>query len=315
MCDQIKNEFDDLSLLPMCILRDEYENGVRVGTVRLNDSVRPNSKMLMRSIRETVAGENVFTRYHFHQGVELIRIDEGEAVVVIASTPYHASQGDIFIINPYEAHGIYLSSSDARFVRSCLIFDPRDIFPVKNAKGIFAMLKSIRFSSVIPKGETSQELSLTVDRIIETANKTDGTRAVDILSSLMEIYSIIIRSGCYSSAKSGDPYREEFVTRVSDYIENNLFSDITTSGAASFCKYSDEHFCRMFKSTFGKTFKDYVTECKIAAAKERLDDGNVTSIAALAEECGFGSNNHFTNMFRRHVGASPSEYMKGSNTK
>jgi AraC-like DNA-binding protein len=311
MCIQKENEFDDLSLLPMCILRDEYENGVRVGVVHVNDSVRPNARMLMKSVRDTVAEETVFTRYHFHQGVELLQIVEGEATVVISNTAYQVSAGDLLLINPYESHGIYLSSPDARFVRSCLIFDPRDIFPVKSAKGVFAMLKSIRFQNRLPRGEISRELFETVERIVETSRKSGGARAVDILSSLMDIYSVMIRAGCYSNTSNSDPYREEFVTRVSGYIESNLFSDLTTSSAASFCKYSDEHFCRIFKTTFGRTFRDYVTECKIAAAKEKIDAGGVTSVAALAEECGFGSNNHFTNMFRRYVGASPSEYMKG----
>lgn len=302
---------DNISLLPICILRDDYDGTRRVGAVHVNDIFRPNKKILASALREDVASGIPFTEYHFHKGVEMLRINEGEATVVIAGKSYRATAGDVLIVNPYEAHAIYLLHPDECFSRSCLIFDPDDIFPIKSSDNIFSHLKSLRFKNYISHRDGEPDICSAIDKIVTAARQGDGASAVGVLAALMELYSILIRTESCSEVGIGSPYREEFVTRVSDYVEKNLFNNITTAEAARYSKYSDEHFCRMFKTCFGKTFRDYITECRIAVAKRRIDRGEITSISTLAAECGFKSHNHFTNMFRRHVGASPSEYIKG----
>ncbi len=307
---------DNISLLPICILRDDYNGSQRIGTVHVNDIFRPNKRILGGALREDVATGFPFTEYHFHKGVEILRINEGEATVVIAGKSYRATAGDVLMVNPYEAHAIYLAHPENSFSRSCLVFDPDDIFPIKSSGNIFSRLKSMHFENYVSSHDGAREICSVIDKIVTQARCGDSASAVGVLASLMELYAVLIRSGECRNAGMRTPYREEFVTRVSDYVEKNLFGNITTSSAASYSKYSDEHFCRMFKTCFGTTFHDYVTERRIAVARMHLDNGDIPSIATLAAECGFKSHNHFTNMFRRHVGASPSEYIKRKgNTK
>lgn len=298
--------FGDLSMLPMCVLKDEMVDGKRVGVVAVNDIFKPTPKVLPR----TMAGEYVFTKYHFHDGIEILRIHKGEATAVINNRTFAVKSGDLLIINPYEAHSIYLNSPDVPFCRSCVIFKPQDIFPSGKGGTLFDGLRTLRFKNHIDRGCKSEGLVKRLDRIVEIAECAGVARSVEEIAALIEFYSAAISEGAVTDSDNSAPYRREFVTRISDRIGEVLPGEITTAEAADYCKYSTEHFCRLFKECFGETFKDYVNSCRIKIAKDKIDEEEQYSVSELALSAGFGSTNHFTAMFTRHLGLTPSEYIK-----
>jgi len=281
-------------------------NGKRIGLVAVNDVFKPGPKVLPKTMGE----EYVFTKYHFHDGIEILRIIKGEATAVINNRTYAVKSGDVLIINPYEAHGLYLNSSDATFYRSCVIFKPQDIFPSGKGGTLFDGLRALRFNNYVESGGKDGVLARKLDRIVEIAERGGVARSVEEISALTEFYSVAIAEGAVTDSDNSTPYRREFVTRITDHVSEILPDKITTGDAAEFCKYSIEHFCRLFKECFGETFKDYVTSCRIKLAKDRIDEGKIYSVSELALTVGFGSTNHFTAMFTRHLGVTPSEYIK-----
>ena len=297
--------FDDFSILPMCVLKDEMVGGERISRVKVNDVFKPNPKMLPRAM----GNEYVFTKYHFHDGVEILRILSGEATAVINNRTYRVRPDDVLIINPYEAHGLYFDSSETQFSRSCVIFDPKDIFPSGKGDTLFDRLRALRFKNYIRGGEDGR-LSLCLDRIVNVAERGDTSWAVEEISLLVSFYSLAISAGVATECETDAPYRREFVTRVVDYVDQNLLEPLTTSTVADHCKYSTEHFCRLFKECFGATFKDYLTSCRIKLAKDKIDSGECLGVYEVAYSVGFKSVNHFTAMFSRHLGITPSEYIK-----
>ena len=294
-------EFKDFSCLPMCVLKDELSSGVRVGTVSFNDVFKPTPKILPR----TLGGEYIFTKYHFHDGIEILRIIDGRATAVINNRKYNVSSGDVLVINPYEPHGLYLESADSYFSRSCVIFKPRDIFLTGKCDTVFDRLRSLKFINYIPSGTL---LASCVDGIVSIAEKQSVSAAVEEISALFNLYSVAIKEGALSESELS--YRSDFVTKISDYVEVGLLKPISTESAAEYCKYSKEHFCRLFKASFGTTFKDYLTSCRITYAKNKIDSGEFGSVAEVSAASGFANPNYFSSMFLRHMGTSPSEYIR-----
>ncbi len=298
--------FEDFSVLPMCVLKDVMIGGERIGKVCVNDVFKPTGKMLPRAL----GGEYVFTKYHFHDGIEILRIISGNATAVVNNRAYDVKSGDILIINPYEAHAIYLDSKDAPFSRSCVIFKPRDIFPSGKGDTVFDRLRALRFRNYLPGGGKDGALAECLDLMVKIAEQGGEASSVEEISELVRFYSFAIAEGAVTEADTDSPYRREFVAGIADYVENGLLGDLTTAKAADYCKYTTEHFCRLFKECFGTTFKDYVTSCRIKLAKDRIDSGETVSVSELAASSGFLSINHFTGMFSRHLGVTPSEYIK-----
>ncbi len=297
--------FKDFTILPMCVLRDEFKNGSRVGKVSFNDLFKPNPKLLPR----TLGGEYVFTKYHFHDGVEILLVEDGEATAVIGNKPYRVRRGDLLLCNPYEAHGLYLDSEDTEFQRSCIIFNPRDIFPLSKAETVFDGLRQLRFKNFISGGGRNGTLAECIRKMVEIAQVRSESATVEEISMLIEFYSLAIREGITYDSDGFAPYRQEFVTKIADYVEKNLTGNITTDLAAEYCKYSPEHFCRLFKGCFGTTFIDYVNTCRIKLAKDIIDRGESYKVAELACATGYSNPNYFSSLFHKIIGEAPTKYI------
>ena len=66
---------------------------------------------------------------------------------------------------------------------------------------------------------------------------------------------------------------------------------------------------RAFRRTFGCTVGEYLRRLRIERASEQLVTGS-QSLAEIALAAGFADQSHFSNVFRRRVGMSPSAYRR-----
>jgi AraC-like DNA-binding protein len=95
------------------------------------------------------------------------------------------------------------------------------------------------------------------------------------------------------------------------HIDQHLGEDLPNELLAERCRFSLDHFVRLFRRQVGQTPAQYVLERRLARAAERLvfsDD----SIDLVAADCGFPDRFYFTRMFRRRMGLPPAAYRKTS---
>jgi AraC family transcriptional regulator len=99
--------------------------------------------------------------------------------------------------------------------------------------------------------------------------------------------------------------------RVVDYIAANSHLEINLDDLARVADMSRFHFARLFRSSMGVTPHRYLIDYRLQAAKTllRLDTSTVSEIAL---ETGFQNARNFARVFRRFVGASPSEWKRQS---
>ena len=72
---------------------------------------------------------------------------------------------------------------------------------------------------------------------------------------------------------------------------------------------SEVTLCHYFKRYLGVTFLDYLSELRIAKAKELLATTR-KSMEEIANEVGLGSANYFGMFFKKAVGISPLKFRK-----
>lgn len=80
---------------------------------------------------------------------------------------------------------------------------------------------------------------------------------------------------------------------------------------AEIAAYSPFHFQRIFKEVTGENLNDYVRRTRLEWAANRLIFEPQASIADISVSCGFQSHASFTHAFRRHFGATPSDWRRG----
>jgi AraC family transcriptional regulator len=99
------------------------------------------------------------------------------------------------------------------------------------------------------------------------------------------------------------------VTRLTEFIEDNLDRPICLEDLAAVVNVSRFHFSRLFKRTIGVTAISFVEQCRISRAKALIIDTTLP-LAEIALATGFADQSHFTRRFQRHVGCTPAVFAR-----
>ena len=94
---------------------------------------------------------------------------------------------------------------------------------------------------------------------------------------------------------------------VANYVQHHLSEPISAEELAGELYLSRPHLSAKFKKETGQTLTDFILRAKTEEAKRllRYTDKSVTAIGAYL---GFSSPGHFSRVFRRYAGRTPSEY-------
>ena len=93
--------------------------------------------------------------------------------------------------------------------------------------------------------------------------------------------------------------------RVAAYIDSNISLSFRVSDLAGIVQLSISHFSRAFKESFGETPLAYVKVRRMRHA-QRIMLSTRETLSQIALDCGMCDQAHFTRVFRKIVGISPS---------
>jgi AraC family transcriptional regulator len=125
--------------------------------------------------------------------------------------------------------------------------------------------------------------------------------------------SLILYLACHysSTVPGGEQIRGGLpgirLNRALEYIEANLARDIHLNDLAEATGLSPFHFAKLFKRSTGASPHRYVLQRRLEQAKELLRQP-AKSLSEISLETGFADQSHFTNVFRRFMGATPSRF-------
>jgi AraC-like DNA-binding protein len=102
---------------------------------------------------------------------------------------------------------------------------------------------------------------------------------------------------------------QEVVGQAEAFMHRNLFRPLSRSEIARAVNLSEPHLARLFKALRGRTILERLTEMRIDQAKTLLRDSNL-SVTRISGEVGISSFSHFAKVFRKAVGAAPSDYRR-----
>lgn len=127
--------------------------------------------------------------------------------------------------------------------------------------------------------------------------------ATALSSHLLQQHST--SSGAESNFTGGLPKYK--LSKVLEYINDNLERDLTLTELKSVVQMSTYHFARLFKQSTGVTPHFYVMNCRIERAKTLLAQKEL-SIAEICSKLGFRSPSHFSALFRKFTTVTPKAY-------
>jgi AraC family transcriptional regulator len=99
------------------------------------------------------------------------------------------------------------------------------------------------------------------------------------------------------------------IRRLTAHIVDHLDTTLRTRDLAALVRLSPFHFCRAFRDSLGDSPHGYVMRRRIERAQGLMLSTDA-SLAQIAADCGLADQAHFSKVFRRFAGESPSAWRR-----
>lgn len=249
------------------------------------------------------------THRHSQPGLEVNLTCSGRGTLHVGSESHPLSAGAVVIIPGGVPH-VLETQEGSRYVRSVLCVAPPgdDRRPMMQALGAF--LKEEPFSRqrcLYLDGETARQVQATIAHIAREWVGRDSRWEEAVQARALGLLALLARLA--GRKRSTLPPGGQRAEEVAAYVCARLDGDLTTRAVAAHFGMSREHLSRLFHHHFGVTYQSYVLARRIDAAR-RLLAGPATgaSLLEVALAVGFQSHAHFSRVFRKCEGITPSEY-------
>lgn len=127
------------------------------------------------------------------------------------------------------------------------------------------------------------------------------------IHSMFELASMIV-----SFILTNEIIRSEenaFAKLAKDYVNGHLCESLSVGTLCRSLGVSKNALYERFRTAFGKTVGEYITEARLKKAKKLLCDSTL-SIDAIAEQTGFASYTYFSRSFKKKYRLPPLAYRK-----
>lgn len=128
----------------------------------------------------------------------------------------------------------------------------------------------------------------------------------DTLESLRTQTEAIIMDIAGQLGKQANP-QSHIISDAIRYIDLHYMDNLTLQSVAAEVHVTPVWLSKLFRKEQGRTFLDYLTDVRMAKAKELLGD-NRFKIYQVAQDVGYKDPVYFSKAFRKYAGHTPKEY-------
>ncbi len=289
-----------------------------LGFQRIHGYERPLRDLRsLAHISETVCAADHVRIEHAHDDFELHYVLSGRGERSIAGEKHEVGAGDLVIVRPGERHA---GRVDRRDPYHCFAigFTP-EVLPGARASGgdLTAVdRRALRiFDQRLVRGVAGVEHL--VRRILAELDRVDDDpreRALTVLqirASLLELLVLASRRslGRPTATTARPPRRADFVALI-DWARTRLHAPPAVREMAARVRLTPAHFTIAFKRETGRTPSAHLSAMRIDEAARRLVAEPDVAVTRVAFGMGFSSSQHFSRVFRRATGRTPTAWRR-----
>lgn len=245
---------------------------------------------------------------HSKSSYELHYISYGYGTLIAEGQEHSITPGSLFMTGPGVAHE-QISVPEDPMTEYCVYFQIEKTSDV-TAVGIMNTFLEHDFWIGMAEGSI-HELMKQIFQELETHPAGYELMLPSLLQQL-----ILLLTRHYKLEDAQPVSGTEKATNVNDLtyliIEEAFlydYRDLTLDTLARLVKLGKRQTERLLKKHYNKTFMQKRTEARMSAACILLQD-NKKGIAAIAEELGYSSAEHFTNAFKQYYHITPTSYRR-----
>lgn len=238
--------------------------------------------------------------------VVVIRIDDYEAIskslldkdlALLKEATFKESMS--FILNSPDSNGVFFDKSEDEWV--ILLHEDHEGEMIESLKvRCKEFVQSIKnqFSPALSIGISDKCTSLEyIQNAYKEAYLASTCKLIPKFSSVVFIKEMDVTN-----------YRREIIEAMK-YIKEHYSKEITIEDLANELFISPSHLMHLFKREVGKTLNECLTDYRMEIAKELLKDSKL-KIYEISENVGYRDVKYFSQIFKRTIGMTPSDYIK-----
>lgn len=240
-------------------------------------------------------GGSVLVPAHWHNSVELLRVERGWLSVTLGEEKYRLERGRCLIVNSREIHSTFCGEDIALEVLQ---------LPYPFLKRYIPDMDTRLF-----RREPEEEEAGHLLHRLNVLNRERGPGfLLQFHAALFELLCLLERSCSFTAGESApgqDDRNRQRLIAVMDYVNRHYRDRITLEEAAALVALNKEYFCRFFKKNMGMSLIDYVNEVRFSHVCEELAVSDRSIMEAL-EEHGFTNYKLFRKLFYERYHCTPS---------
>ncbi len=237
---------------------------------------------------------------HMHLNYEIYLFLEGDAKYIVEENVYPLSPGDIIVIRKNTLHRVYLNN-DAKYSRMVMNIHP-DFFTSYDCPEYEAhfLLSSPAIGNKID-ADVAKKCGLydALMRIKKYSNDFSDIYSPVIKALIIEVLFILNNIASFSKGVVPDKQLSDIIS----YINRNFTKNISLNDIEKEFFISKYHLCHKFHEFTGLTVHQYITDKRLAMAKDLLKDG--LSLGEAAFLSGFNNYSSFYRAYKKMYGSSP----------
>ena len=248
---------------------------------------------------------------HYHYDHEFIYVLKGTITLKCGSSIYNMQQGDIFITNDGEVHGIYNCSGD----NVVLMIQINADYFIRQ----FPTLENNVYRTM-GKEKVNEEIMVLRNLLLRIAfndmvkrpgyKLTNTNLMVDVINYCDKNFKSFYFEGRIVMHKQYDyPEIGERLGRIIDYIYEHHNEKLSLRELAKKEHFSEGYMSRLITAGTGLGFRELLAFARVEESEEMLLSGS-EKISSIAAQVGFSTTAYYEKFFKKWFGYHPEEYRK-----
>ena len=263
----------------------------------LENIILPEISSRLLSITSAKYGNDWESHLHNHHFTEIFYIKNGTGHMVIENENVELRPNSVVLIGSQVQHTEVSNPSD-----------PLDYY-VLGVEGLKINTDHPVEYSIIYSSPESSSIQKCFESILHEMNHKQEGYAQICQYHLAILILLICRKDHVSYELVEPQSSSKECHKAKRYIETHYHDKITLDTLAGVCNLTKYYLSHKFKELYHISPMGYLTEVRIAAAKDLLLTANY-SIEEIASATGFSSASYFSQAFGKICGLSPQEYRK-----
>jgi len=261
------------------------------------EAVHPVIHLAHRQTSAGLLAERVIVDHEFYL------LLDGEATVSVRGKSIPARAGTLVLFEPFVPHWI---DSHGRVDHIAVHFD---FSP--DAPGEARLDKREPYSVTVGDGAMPRHTRIAATgtlatKLVTLARAWRGQSPSGRLHATAKLMSVIARLNSSERTKTFSAHRKR-LERVVDLIEQDYAAPLRAEDLAGTAGLSLAHFNRLFRQWTGASPMRYLEARRVEVARQLLEH-EAAAVHEVAQRCGFADPYHFSRVFKRVEGISPSAF-------